>query len=133
MISQVLPGNHIAKKRALSLLAEGQAEPQPTSHQTGSMPPGARHSQKSPEQPAPRFRQIGLFTQCTMQERGTGGGRSLSRSPAQKKSLPRMLRAWGPSPLELTARHYWYLSGSCVSRDLTDKSLDSSVSLPMGM
>lgn len=44
------------------------------------------------------------------------------------ESLPRMLRAWGPSLLELTARHYWYLSGSCVSWDLTDKSGQHCVS-----
>lgn len=43
-----LPGNHIAERKAPSLLAEGLAEPQPTSHQTGSVPPGVGHFSKIP-------------------------------------------------------------------------------------
>lgn len=70
-----------------------------------------------------------------MQERGIGGGRSLYWSQAQTKSLSRMLRAEGPTSLELTERGALLVIclGFCVSLDLTCQSLDSSVCLPVDM
>lgn len=69
-----LPGNHVPKKRAPCLLEEGQAEPQPASHQTGSMSPGVGHFSTIPEEPAPRFQPIWVSAVHHARERLGGGG-----------------------------------------------------------
>lgn len=92
-----LPGNvQLGWRRVPSLLAEGQAEPQPTSHETGSVPPG-----------------VGLFSQIP-QTPSTSVLASRSVSPVQdhfriipyereQERVPGTLRAPGPPHLECTA------------------------------